>query len=212
MGYLQEIYECSFGFTVNYAFRSLGAAVIWFSFENHLVTDENWAIYSFLQYWLILLLALLIFLISVIEEGDYSLHIENITPASDQNCILNHILFSEVLLTVLSLNKVYGPINFKLLLWVSILSILRDVGPGCSCPKCNFISQWKIMLCIYAWHLHAASAGKGGGKFSSDRDGYFPVTKWLFCIARGSRNAVDPSLGSTSHLLITLLQVKVKML
>lgn len=164
MGYLQEIYECSFGFTVNYAFRSLGAAVIWFSFENQLVTDENWAMYSFLQYWLIFLLALLIFLISVIEEGDYSLHIENITPASDQNCILNDILFSEVLLTVLSLNKVYGPINFKLLLWVSILSILRDVGPGYSCPKCNFISQWKIILCIYAWHLHAASARKGRRK------------------------------------------------
>jgi len=41
MGYLQEIYECSFGFTVIYAFTSLGAAVVWFSFENRLATDEN---------------------------------------------------------------------------------------------------------------------------------------------------------------------------
>lgn len=38
----------------------------------------------------------------------------------------------------------------------------------------------------------------------------FPVTKGLFYIAEGSRNAAVPRSGSTSHFLITLIQMKVK--
>lgn len=38
----------------------------------------------------------------------------------------------------------------------------------------------------------------------------FPATKWLLCIAGGSRNTADCNSRRTSHLLITLLQVKAK--
>lgn len=51
------------------------------------------------------------------------------------------LLFQKSCITALSLNKVYDPINFTLLLLFPILSILKDVSPGDSCPKCNFISQ-----------------------------------------------------------------------
>lgn len=130
-------------------------------------------------------------------------------------------LFQKSCITVLSLNKVYGPINFKLLLLVPILSVLKDVGPGYSYPKCNFISQWRIMLCLYAWHLQKVTISLcfscwkrrkniwEGQMFP--RASPFPATEWLFCIAGGSRNAAELSPGWTSHLLITLLQVKVKM-
>lgn len=53
-----------------------------------------------------------------------------------------------------------------------------------------------------AFEENVSSAEKGGGQLSSDRGwmfpnaSLFPVTKWLFCIAEGSRNAAVPSSGS----------------
>lgn len=54
----------------------------------------RWELCSFLQYWLIFLLVLLIFFIYIIQERDHSLQIENITSASNQSYMLNYyILF-----------------------------------------------------------------------------------------------------------------------
>lgn len=75
---LQEIQEFSFGFTVKYAFMSLGPVFVWISVENQFVPYV-----PFCSTDLFFLLALLIFLISVMQERYKSLHTENITPISN---------------------------------------------------------------------------------------------------------------------------------
>lgn len=145
------IYECTFVFTVAYTFRCLGVAVALFSSQNQFAATDNCASFctsdsfTFFLYWSPLFLSC----------KRKVTQIENIAPASDQSCILHYnITFTgEILCNSLFIKINMAPLCLNYFYWSSFY-LHWEIGPGCLCPKCNWvISQWKIMICMYLWHL-----------------------------------------------------------
>ena len=117
-------------------------------------------------------------------------------------------LFQKFCITILSLNKVYGSMNFKLLLLVPILSVSRDVGPFptfalnailsaseglCSVRMHGICKKVRISLSFFYWKRRSKALLWQGWVFP--RAPPFPVTKWWFRIAASSRDAEDPRWG-----------------